>query len=114
MASYVPFNILDSKAMGNGSGNIATWQKQNTLGAGSFYIARTLVFDTPTAARTVVVEIGATATATTAQQILPTQALTANVATIINGWFAIANNNYLQGYANNTDINASAYGVQYS
>jgi len=113
-AAYVPLTIITSKAMGNGAANIATWRAQNTGGAGTFYIPRTCIFVTPTAARTITIEQGSTAADTTAQKILDATALTANVPYQINGWFTVQNNDYFEGFANNTDINGAAYGYNYS
>ena len=114
MAAYVPVTLITAKAMGNGAANIATWRYQNTGGAGTFGIVRTAIFNTPTAARTVTVEQGSTAADTVAQKILDAYALTANVPYVLNGWFTVQNNDYFEGYANNTDINAAAYGYTYS
>jgi len=114
MAAYAPLTIITSKAMGNGAANIATWRYQNTGGAGTFGIVRTAVFVTPTAARTVTVEQGSTAADTTAQKIMDAQALTANVQLQWNGWLTVQNNDYFEGFANNTDINGAAYGYNYA
>lgn len=113
MAAYTPATLITAKAMGNGSANIATWRYQNTGGAGSLGIVRTAIFSTPTAARTVTVEQGSTAGTTVAQRIVVDYALTANVPYILNGWFTLINNDYFEGYANNTDINGAAYGYTY-
>lgn len=114
MAAYAPSTLITSKAMGNGAANIATWRYQNTGGSGTFGVVRTCIFMTPTAARTVTVEQGATAADTTAQKILDATALTANVPYILNGWYTVQNNDYFEGFANNTDINGAAYGLVYS
>jgi hypothetical protein len=114
MATYVPAQLIATKAFGNGAANIATWRKQNTAGAGTFDVHRTLVVNTPTAARTVTVQQGATAADTTAQRLLDAYALTANVPYISNWWIAIPNNDYFEGFANSTDINGASYGYTYS
>lgn len=114
MATYLPATLITSKAMGNGAANIGTWRYQNTAGAGTFGIVRTLIINTPTAARTVTVEQGATAADTVAQKILDALALTASVPYVLNGWFTVQNNDYFEGFANAADINAAAYGYTYS
>jgi len=114
MATYVPVTLITSKAMGNGAANIATWRYQNTGGAGTFGVVRTVIVNTPTAARTVTIEQGSVAADTTAQKILDAYALTANVPYVLNGWLTIQNNDYFEGFANSTDINAAAYGYTYA
>lgn len=113
-AGFIPATLITSKALGNGAANIATWRYQNTGGAGTFGVARTTIFMTPTAARVVTVEQGATAADTTAQKILDAVALTANVPYPLNGWFTVQNNDYWEGFANNTDINGASYGYTFS
>lgn len=110
MSVYTPATLITSKVMGNGAANIATWRYQNTGGAGTFGIVRTAIFMTPTAARAVTVEQGSVAADTVAQKILDAVALTANVPYQLNGWIAVQNNDYFEGFANNTDINGAAYG----
>lgn len=114
MATYVPSTLITSKAFGNGAANIATWRYQNTGGAGTFGVVRTLIADTPTAARAITIEQGSTAADTTAQKILDAYVLTANVPFVLNGWFTVQNSDYFEGFANNTDINGAAYGYVYS
>lgn len=110
MAVYTPATLITSKAMGNGAANIATWRYQNTGGAGTFGIVRTAIFNTPTAARVVTLEQGSVAADTVAQKILDAYPLGASVPFIMNGWFTVQNNDYFEGFANNTDINGAAYG----
>jgi hypothetical protein len=114
MAVYTPSTLISSKAFGNGSGAIATWRYQNTGGAGTFGIARTIIVDTPTAARTVTIQQGATAADTSTQRLLDAYALTANVPYILNAWITIQNSDYLEGFANSTDIVGAAYGYTYA
>lgn len=114
MATYVPATLITAKAFGNGSGNISTWQKQNTAGSSTFDVYRTVAVVTSTGARTVTLEQGPTGTAVTTQRIVDAYALTANVQYVLNCWIAVPNNGYFQGYANNTDINGGAYGYTYS
>lgn len=111
MATYTPANLITTKALGNGAGNIATWRYQASSEKG---IVRTFIINTPTAARTVTIQQGATAGDTTAQRILDAYALTANVPYVFNGWIEIEDTHYFQGFANNTDINGSAWGYEYS
>ena len=66
------------------------------------------------AARTVTLQQGATAADTAAQRIFDAYALTANVPFVQNGWYTVQNNDYFQGFANNTDIIGAAYGYVYS
>lgn len=113
MATYVPATLITSKAFGNGAANIATWRYQNTAGASTFGIVRTVIVVTPTAARTVTIEQGSTAADTVAQKIVDAYALTANLSYIINGWYTVQNNDYFEGFANNTDINGAAYGLTF-
>jgi len=114
MAAYTPATLITSKAFGNGAANIATWRYQNTAGSGTFGVVRTIVVDTPSAARTVTIEQGATAADTTAQKIVDAFVLTANVPQIWNLWLTVQNNDYFEGFANNTDINGAAYGYTYA
>lgn len=110
MSVYTPATLITASAMGNGSANIATWRYRNTGGAGTFGIVRTAIFNTPSAARTVTVEQGSTATTTVAQRILDGKPITANEPYVLNGWITLINNDYFEGFANNTDINGAAYG----
>jgi len=114
MATFVPATLITTKALGNGAANIATWRKQNTAGSSTFDIHRTTTIETPTAARTVTIQQGATAADTTAERLRDAHALTANLAFITNWWVTVANNEYFQGFANSTDINGSSYGYTYS
>jgi hypothetical protein len=113
MPVYTPATLITSKAMGNGAANIATWRYQNTGGAGTFGVVRTVVINTPTAARTATIEQGSVAADTVAQKILDAFALTANVPQVFNWWLTVQNNDYFEGYANSTDINAAAYGYTF-
>ena len=114
MAVYTPKQIIAGKAMGNGAANIGTWQVQNTQGAGTFFIVRTLLVVTPTGARTVTIEEGSVAADTVAQKIMDAEPLTANAQMLRNMWLAVPNNDYFGGYANNTDINGAASGYAYA
>ncbi|MFL5309496.1 MAG: hypothetical protein ACJ79H_03475 [Myxococcales bacterium] len=114
MAVYTPATLVISKAFGNGAANIATWRYQNTAGAGTFGVVRTLIINTPSAARTATIEQGSVAADTVAQKILDAYALTANVPYVLNGWITVQNNDYFEGFANNTDINGAAYGYTYA
>jgi hypothetical protein len=110
MSVYTPATLITAKAMGNGAANIATWRYQNTGGAGTFGIVRTAIFVSPTAARAITVEQGSTAADTVAEKILDAVVIGQNVPYQLNGWFTVQNNDYFEGYANNTDINGAAYG----
>jgi hypothetical protein len=114
MATYTPATLITAKAFGNGSANIATWRYQNTGGAGTYGIVRTVIAQSPSAARAITIEQGSTGATTTAQQILNAYVLTANVPYLLNGWFTVQNNDYFEGFANNTDINGAAYGYVYA
>jgi hypothetical protein len=113
-ASYVPISVIDAIAFGNGSGNIATWRKQNTLGSNLFYIVRTLWINTPTGSSTATIENGSSASSAAAQRLLDAFALTTSVPFVSNVWTTVSNNNYYQGFANNTTTVGAAYGYQYS
>jgi hypothetical protein len=114
MATYVPSQLISPKAMGNGAANIATWRKQNTAGANSFDVHRTLVAESVSAARTITIQQGATAADTAAQRILDAYVLTAAIQFVQNWWVAVPNNDYFQGFANNTDIQAATYGYAFT
>jgi hypothetical protein len=114
MATYVPATLIAAKALGSGGGAIGTWQKQNSAGAGTFDVYRTMVVDTPTAARTVTIQVGTAATDTTAQRIMDATALVANVQQVFNWWIPVPNSSYFSGFANATDINGAAYGYAYT
>jgi len=113
MAAYVPATLITAKAMGNGAANIATWRYQNTGGAGTFGVVRTSIFNSA-AARAVTVEQGSVAADTAAQKILDAYILTVNVPFILNGWYTVQNNDYWEGFSNNTDVIAASYGYTYS
>lgn len=112
MATYVPANLITTKAFGNGSANIATWRK--VAAGGVTDIHRTLTVETPTAARTVTLQQGATGVDTTSERIADALALVANVPTILNWWVVVLTAEYFQGFANSTDINGSSYGYTYT
>lgn len=113
MAVYTPAQHITTKAFGNGAANIATWRKQNTAGASTFDIHRTTVINTPTAARVVTIQFGATGADTTAERIMDVYPLTATVPLVQNWWIAVPNNAYFEGFANNTDINGQSGGYTY-
>jgi hypothetical protein len=114
MATYVPAILITTAAFGNGAANISTWRKQNTAGAGTFDVHRTLVVNTPTAARTVTIEQGSTAADTVTQKLLDAYALTANIPYVQPWWIAVPNNGYFEGFANSTDINGMSSGYNYA
>lgn len=114
MAAYTPATLISTKLLGNGAANIATWRYQNTGGAGTFGIVRTFLIETVTAARTVTIQQGVTATDTAAQRLFDAYALTANVPFIQHGWWVVINSDYFQGFANSTDIGGAAYGYSYA
>lgn len=114
-ATYTPAQLIAPKAMGNGAANIATWRKQNSAGAGTFDIYRSITIQTPTAARTATLQQGATAGDTAAQRILDAYALTANVPfEHPNNWVVVPNSDYMEGFANSTDIVGGGYGYTYA
>jgi hypothetical protein len=113
MAVYVPLQIISNKAMGNGSANIGTWQVQNTLGAGDFYIHRTTTLEDPNGS-SISIELGATAATTTSQRIMDAQAIVAHITFIQNWWVAQPNNAYFGGFANTATTNAQTGGYQFS
>jgi hypothetical protein len=110
MSVYTPATLITAKVMGNGAANIATWRYQNTGGAGTFGIVRHATFASA-AARAVTVEQGSVAADTAAQKIMDAELLVANVMKELKGWITIQNNDYFEGFANNTDVVAAAYGV---
>lgn len=114
MATYLPSQLIAPKAFGNGAANIGTWRKQNTAGASTFDVHRTLVVVTPTAARTVTIEQGSVAADTVAQKILDAYALTANIQFVQAWWIAVPNNDYFEGFANSTDINGGSWGYTFA
>lgn len=114
MATYVPAQLISPKAMGNGGANISTWRKQNTAGASTFDVHRTLVAESTAAARTITVQQGVTAADTATQRIIDAFVLTAAVQYVQNWWVPVPNNDYFQGFANNTDIQAGSYGYTFA
>lgn len=114
MATYTPATLITSKAFGNGAANISTWRYQNTGGAGTFGVVRTLVVCTPTGASAFTIEQGSTAADTTAQKIIDAYVLTVNVPYVLNAWITVQNNDYFEGFANNTTTNGAAYGYTYA
>lgn len=113
-ASYSPLTIITAKIMGNGAANIATWRAQNTGGAGTFYVVRQMVFDSAAAARAVTVEQGSTAADTASQKIFDAYVIGQNVPWTPTGWYTVQNNDYFEGFANNTDIVGAAYGLNWA
>lgn len=113
MAVYIPAQLIAPKVMGNGAANIATWRKQNVAGAGTFDVHRTTTFASA-AARAVTVEEGSTAADTAAQKIMDAEVLTVNVVLIKNWWIAVPNDDYFEGFANNTDVIGSSFGYIYA
>lgn len=113
MAVYTPANLIATKALGNGAGNIGTWQVQNASGAGTFHIHRTTNFEDPNGA-SVTIEIGATAAETTAQRVWDAQVITAHVAYVQNWWKAVPNSSYFGGFANTATCNGSSDGYIYA
>lgn len=112
MAAYTPATLITAKVMGNGAANIATWRHQNTVGAGSYSVVRTAIFSSA-AARAVTVEQGSVAADTAAQKIIDAYVLTINVPYTLNGWYTVQNNDYFEGYSNNTDCIGAAYGYTF-
>lgn len=110
MAVYTPANLIVPTIMGNGSGNIATWRKQDTS---NINIHRTTVFNS-VSARAVTLEKGATAADTAAQKILDAYLLTVNVPAIFNWWQVVAISSYYEGFANNTDVVGESSGYTYA
>lgn len=111
MATYTPKNLVTNKAFGNGAANISTWSYQASAVTG---ICRTIVVDTPSSARTVTMQMGATQADTTSERFLDAYALTANVPYVLNLWLVIPASSFLDGFANNTDINGNASGYEFS
>ena len=114
MATYTPATLITSTAFGNGAGNISTWRKQNTAGASTFDIHRTTIVDTPTSSSHVTLEQGSTAADTTAQKIVDAYLLTVNVPQVWNWWITIKNNDYFEGFADQTTVNGASYGYTYA
>jgi len=110
-ATYTPATFVTAKALGNGSGNITTWQYQNTGTLGA--ICRQLVFSGQAGATgAVTAEIGVTgATSIQNQRIIDAVVLTANTPYFVNGWFNVPINHFLSGFANSATVTAAAYGV---
>ena len=113
MAAYTPATLITAKLMGNGAANISTWRYQNTGGGGTFGVVRTNIFSSA-AARAITLAQGSTAADTAAQKILDAYVLTVNVPYLLNGWYTVQNSDYWEGYANNTDVVAAAYGYTYA
>lgn len=111
MATYTPKALINSKAMGNGSANITTWQYQNTGTVAA--VARSMAFMGQAGGTgSVTVQIGVTgATTIAAQNIIDAYALSANVPYFVNGWYAVDVNYFLDGFTTNASTNGAAYGV---
>lgn len=113
MAVYTPAQLIASKVMGNGAANISTWRKQNTAGSSTFDIHRTTTVCS-VSARTYTIEEGSVAADTAAQKIIDAFLLTVNVPDVRNWWIVVPNNDYFEGFANNTDVVASSSGYTYA
>ncbi len=111
MATYTPKTLINSKAMGNGSGNITTWQYNNTGTVAS--VARSFAFAGQAGATGQVnVQIGVTgATTIAAQTIIDSYVLTSGVPYLVNGWYTVDASFFLDGFANSTTVNGYAGGV---
>ena len=113
MAVYTPANLIAAKALGNGAGNIGTWQVQNAQGAGTFHIHRTTIFEDPNGAN-VTIEVGATASDTTAQRIWDALTIAAHIPYVQNWWIAVPNSSYFGGFASTTTCNGHTSGYTYA
>lgn len=114
MATYVPAILITAKTMGSGSANIATWQKQNTAGAGTFDIHKTFTAVSPNAGGRVTVEQGSVGSDTVAQKLLDGYLLTTEVEFIQDWWIPVQNNDYFGGFASQSGVVAASYGYTYS
>lgn len=110
-ATYTVKTLIAPKLMGNGSGNVTTWQYQNTGSAEA--VCRSMVFSGNAGATGAVsVEIGVTgATAEQDQRIIDGYQLTANVPSVFNGWYTIPVNDFLQGFADSATVTGGAFGL---
>ena len=111
MAVYTPEMTITNKVLGNGAGNITTWQAQ---ASSEVIIVRTINIQTATAARTVTLQTGSASADTAAQYFMNAYALTANVPFVRNMWLAVADTHYINGFANATDITGFAAGYSYA
>lgn len=111
-AVYTPTTLISTKAMGNGSANIATWQYNNT-GTGES-IVRSFAFSGQAGGTgAITVEIGVTGTTEEAdQRIIDTYSLTANVPYFVNGWYTVPVSSFLSGFASNATTNGLAAGLK--
>lgn len=111
MATYTVKTLITTKAMGNGSGAIATWQYQNTGSAES--VARSFGFSGQAGATGQVnAQMGVTgATAIASALFIDSYVLTAAVPYFVNGWYTVPVSSFLCGYANSATVNGIASGV---
>ena len=111
MATYTVKTLITTKAMGNGTANVTTWQYQNTGTAEA--VCRSMAFTGQAGATGQVnVQIGVTgATSEADQQIIDSFVLTAGSPYFVNGWYTVPVNSFLQGYSNATTTNGGAFGL---
>lgn len=112
MATYTPAELIATKVLGNGSGNISTWRTQTT--AAHVFIYRTVILNNKSGASSVTLENGPTSTAVAAEEVFTTYALTALVPAVLNMWEAVAASSYFKGYANSVNVGGQASGYDYA
>jgi uncharacterized membrane protein len=103
MATYTPKALVEQVAL---TGSNATYYT-----APSVAVARTIQFSTPSAGKTVTLSLKADAAGTRIFEALP---LTANQATVQNGWWVITNGATVQALVNSTAASIGIYGYEYA
>ena len=103
IATYTPKALVEQVALTNSNATYYT--------APSVAVARTIQFSTPSASKTVTLSLKADAAGT---RILEAYALTANVPTILNGWWVISNGATVQALVSSTAASLGIYGYEYA
>lgn len=104
MAVYTPKALVEQVALTTSN---ATYYTATAVTG----IARTIQFSTPSAAKTVTLSLKADAAGT---RILEAYALTANVPTILNGWWVITASATVQALVSATAASLGIYGYEYA
>ena len=103
MATYTPKALVEQVALTNSNATYYT-------ATGVTGIARTIQFSTPSSGKTVTLSLKADAAGT---RILEAYALTANVPTILNGWWVITAAATVQALVSSTAASLGIYGYEY-
>lgn len=104
MATYTPKALVEQVALTTSNATYYT-------ATGVTGVIRTIHFSTPSAAKTVTLSLKADAAGT---RILEAYALTANVPTILNGWWIVTASATVQALISATAVSMGIYGYEFA